>query len=446
MTVAQVRVDREQRVDADADLVLDLYGPRARGANVQWDSQHASLLKNLVPSAPASDFLRVAMATYCVDKLLTRRTEGDAWTREIQLRLPVWRRADFDSQNETLCRALDFLSGDRWDLRFEDHPDVAPARPGTHVPAQVDAVSLFSGGLDSLAGAIDQLAAGRRVMFVAHFDAGITPRRQTLLWDQLKIRFGDAALALRRLVLRPQARPAGLDHPLPGGEHEKSTRARSLLFIAAGLAVADALDEQLPVVIPENGFVGINVPLIASREGSLSTRTTHPHFLGLIAQVLDGLGLRHELRNPYRLATKGEILAASADRDLLERVAPESLSCSHPEAPRHRTGREGNCGYCWPCLIRRASMHHVGWDRGADYIFDALDDSELLEPTSVSGASLRAALTSLHELPTPFAVLRNGPVPAADVEPFFDVHRRGRAELLAWFRHGAGDAVGGWLP
>lgn len=446
MTVVQVRVEREQRVDADADLVLDLYGPRARGANVQWDSQHASLLKDLVPTAAASDFLRLAMATYCVDKLLARQPETDAWTREIELRLPVWRRADFDAQTETLCRAMDFLSGDRWWLRFEDHPGAALARPDDLVPAQVDAVSLFSGGLDSLAGAIDQLAAGQRVIFVAHFDAGITPHRQTLLWDQIKAEYGDGAIALRRLVLRPQARRAGLDHPLPPGEHEKSTRARSLLFMAAGLAVADALDEQLPLVIPENGFVGINVPLIASREGSLSTRTTHPHFLSLIAQALDGLGLRHQLRNPYRLATKGEILAGAADGDLLQRLAPQSLSCSHPEAPRHRTGREGNCGYCWPCLIRRASMHHVGWDRGADYIFDALNDPELLEPRSVSGASLRAVLASLHEDPTAFSVLRNGPVPATDVEPFFEVHRRGRAELLDWFRQGAGDAVRGWLP
>ncbi len=446
MTIVQVRVDRGQRTDADADLVLDLYGPRAAGANVQWDSRHTALLRDLVPGATAMDFLRLAMAAYCVDKLVLREDAQDAWTREIELRLPVHRVANFSSQAGTLQRAMEFLSGDRWHLRFEQHPRDPPTRPEHLVPPDVDAVSLFSGGLDSLAGAIDQLAAGQRIVGVAHFDAGITPQRQTQLWDQLKNRYGDRAVALRRLVLRPQGRPAGLDHPLPDYEHEKSTRTRSLLFIAAGLAVADALDTHVPLVIPENGFVGINVPLIASREGSLSTRTTHPYFMGMISAALAGLGLRHEIRNPYRLATKGEILAESADRDLLKALAPTSLSCSHPEAPRHRTGREGNCGYCWPCLIRRASTHHVGWDPTEDYIFDALTDPELLKPDSESGASLRAAVASLHEQLTPFAVLRNGPVAAGEIEAFFDVHRRGRAELQTWLDHGAGDELRRWLP
>jgi hypothetical protein len=162
--------------------------------------------------------------------------------------------------------------------------------------------------------------------------------------------------------------------------------------------------------------------------------------------VLAGIGLVHELRNPYRLQTKGEILAGTADAGLLGRLAPNSLSCSHPEAPRHRTGREGNCGYCWPCLIRRASMHHVGWDCSDDYIYDALTNEALLDPRSQSGASLRAAVASLHDEPIAFAVLRNGPVPAQDVEAFFDVHRRGRAELSAWLEAGASPLLRSWLP
>jgi 7-cyano-7-deazaguanine synthase in queuosine biosynthesis len=446
VTAVQVRVARDQADDADADLVLDIYGPQAAGANVQWDSRHASLLKGLTPGAAAMDLLRLAMAVYCIDKLLVRAEAEDAWSRAIELRLPVQCLERFRAQSETLRRALNFLSGDRWTLHFTAHPVDPPPRPDTLVAPEVDAVSLFSGGLDSLSGAIDQLANGDRIVGVAHFDAGITPHRQSDLWNTLAARYPDGAVALRRLVLRPQARPQGLDHAVPKGEREPTTRTRSLLFIAAAIAVADALDDQMPVVMPENGFVGINVPLIASRQGALSTRTTHPRFLGLVGEVLEGLALCHELRNPYRLRTKGEILAGSADADLLRKLAPTSLSCSHPEAPRHRTGREGNCGYCWPCLIRRASTHHVGWDPTEDYIFDALGDVELLDPSSQSGASLRAAVASLHDEPTAFSVLRNGGVPAAEVEAFFDLHLRGRAELRTWLEHGAGHTLRTWLP
>lgn len=446
MTVVQIRVQRDQRVDADADLILDVYGPRAPGANVQWDSHHVQLLKGLTPSPAAMDFLRLAMAAYCVDKLVSRVQAADAWTRELELRLPVHSVEAFVAQASTLQRAMDFLSGDRWQIAAEAHPGPASTRPDQLVSAQVDAVSLFSGGLDSLSGAIDQLAAGERVVFVGHFDAGITPERQLELWRALKEHFGASAVALRRLLCRPQPRPQGLDHALPAGEREVTTRARSLLFIAAGVAVANAIDARCPVVMPENGFIGINVPLTAARQGSLSTRTTHPHFLALIADVLDGLGLAHELRNPYRLQTKGEILAGSADPGLLAALAPRSLSCSHPEASRHRTGKEGNCGYCWPCLIRRAAMHHIGWDATAEYIFDALTDTDLLRPTSESGDDLRAAVASLHDAPSGFSVLRNGPVAPDLVQAFFDVHRRGRAELSAWLRDGAGESLRGRLP
>ena len=331
MTVVQVRAAPDQRVDGDADLVLDLDGPQAAGSNVQWDSRHAQLLKGLVPSPAATDFLRLAITVFCVDKLLLRVDTSDAWTRDVELRVPMHHEDAFRAQAPTLERALNFLSGDRWALAFETHPHEPAARPDQLVPAAVDAVSLLSGGLDSLAGAIDQLAAGDRVVFVAHFDAGITPHRQSALWTELRdADLAGAAVALRRLFLRPRSGSAGVHHPLPGGEGEKSTRARSLLFIAAGVAVADAIGAQCPLVIPENGLIGINVPLTAAREGSLSTRTTHPYFVSLVQEALAGIGLDHELRNPYRLATKGEILADSADADLLRRLAPTSRPARTP--------------------------------------------------------------------------------------------------------------------
>jgi hypothetical protein len=62
------------------------------------------------------------------------------------------------------------------------------------------------------------------------------------------------------------------------------------------------------------------------------------------------------------------------------------------------------------------------------------------------GRSRRAAVASLHDDPTPFAVLRNGRVPAQDVEAFFDVHCRGRREPSDWLERGAGDLLRSWLP
>lgn len=59
---------------------------------------------------------------------------------------------------------------------------------------------------------------------------------------------------------------------------ENTSRGRSLLFLCAALSVAGILGENVPVYIPENGFIGLNIPLTGGRKGTCSTRTTHPYF------------------------------------------------------------------------------------------------------------------------------------------------------------------------
>jgi hypothetical protein len=211
-----------------------------------------------------------------------------------------------------------------------------------------------------------------------------------------------------------------------------------MLFLSAGLGIADALGPDRQLYVPENGFIGVNVPLTPARAGSLSTRTTHPLFMHRISLLLDALGLSHDVRNPYRLMTKGEMLDRSANQELLLRLAPRSISCSHPEAPRWRERQQGNCGYCFPCLIRRAAMHSVGEDRTDEYQWDALTDTDLLARHVKSGRSLRALASSLGRPERRIDVLKNGRIPNGEAEAFFDVYRRGRVELRSWLTAGAG--------
>jgi hypothetical protein len=164
-----------------------------------------------------------------------------------------------------------------------------------------------------------------------------------------------------------------------------------------------------------------------------------------LCEALRGLGLDHPIENPYRLMTKGEMLERSQDPGLLQRLAPRSLSCAHPEAARYVRRRQGNCGYCFPCLIRRAALHRTGMDSAGDYAFDALrEDGEM---QGDRGADLRALLRSLHRPHAPVDVLRNGPLQPDEVVAFADVNRRGREELLSWL-HEANPSphVRGQLP
>jgi 7-cyano-7-deazaguanine synthase in queuosine biosynthesis len=341
--------------------VLDLFST-GRAATI-----HAagSLLDALDPSQTARDLLVLAAGVYAADKVALRKHSGDGFTRQFELSVPVAERTRFGEAREALEQALSFLTGDGWSLRFRR---IVGSPRQQRMPApETEAVALFSGGLDSLAGAIDLLSNDESLVLVGHHEGGPTPHRQSELAEKLREQYGDSHVYLHQLLLGPAKANNRQAAPLPG-EREETTRGRSFLFIAAGLALADTIDRQAPLYLPENGFIGINVPLVPARSGALSTRTTHPYFLAKMEAALDTLGLGgHELRNPFRLQTKGEILEGSANSTLLAELAPRSVSCAHPTAGRWDREPFGNCGTCWPCMIRRASMFRAGWDSLAEY-------------------------------------------------------------------------------
>ena len=226
---------------------------------------------------------------------------------------------------------------------------------------------------------------------------------------------------------------------------ETSTRARSLLFIGAGLTAAAAIGPDVPLVVPENGFIGLNVPLSASRLGSLSTRTTHPYFIAELQDLLKDLSIQNPLSNPYRLMTKGEMLQCVESLGHVRDLALLSLSCAHPETPRWRQRPLGNCGYCYPCLIRRASMHRVGWDSPRHYAWDAMSDESLLDGSSQSGADLRALLHSLARGEGLSDHLRSGPVPMGHSSATRELYLRGREELRNWIRDVGTTRLSTWV-
>jgi hypothetical protein len=219
-----------------------------------------------------------------------------------------------------------------------------------------------------------------------------------------------------------------------------------LLFVAAGVAVASAIGDAVPLYVPENGFIGINVPLTAARSGSLSTRTTHPFFLDRLRDALDRLGVVNEIRNPYRLWTKGEVIVSSRNLDLLAALAPHSLSCAHPEAARYFDRPQGNCGYCYPCLIRRASLYRAGLDSADGYAYDVLSEPGFIDGSGDRPLALRAVLRNLARRQRWSDVLRNGPIPGNDRAAFDDVYRRGRRELLEWLSTGTDGSLQTRVP
>ncbi len=363
--------------------------------------------------------LVAALGVWVADKLTPRHRAPDAWTRVLEVSCPApgWTEA-----LTGLSGLLDFLTGDTWILTARPVQAWLPMVLRPDASWQPDCICLFSGGLDSLAGALDLLESGQRVLLVSHYDFGQLAGCQNYLTAALTQAYGPDRL--RRWGFRIQ-----FEAP------ELSLRSRSLLFLALGVAAAAVWEQPVPLMVPENGWISLNPPLTGNRLGSYSTRTTHPHFLSGFREWLATVGIACELRHPYQYLTKGELLHRCPNQSLLRQLVPHTISCAHPMASRWLKGRQGNCGYCYPCLIRRAALHAVGWDDGQEYLVDVFKQSEILA-SRARGADLRSLLYLLRtwsEHPSPHRLLwLTGPLPASENQQFAEVVTRGVREISQW--------------
>jgi 7-cyano-7-deazaguanine synthase in queuosine biosynthesis len=357
--------------------------------------------KGLVPSQVATDFYRFAATVFSADLRIPRASGFDGWTREITLHVPVAEPDRWNAARDDLQALLEFLTGDRWEFRFRRQvvPPERPALEPEDVPArpmEADLVCLLSGGLDSALGAVDLLAKRHRVAFASHNakgDDAFSKSAQTSIAAALGTANPNRAHHLQFHVSPP--RP---DHEVTGKEN--SQRSRSIIFFALGLLVASALPGAPPLVVPENGFISLNVPLTPGRLGTWSTRTTHPHTVATLRRVLLHLGINTLLELPYRFVTKGEMLRDSRDAALARVVADASVSCAHPASfrferePERRRKDWPHCGTCVPCLIRRAALARVGLSIDT-YRVDVIDEPNYPFLQRKRGEDLRAFRTAV---------------------------------------------------
>ncbi len=390
------------------------------------------------PSEIGLDLLVLAAHVHAADTRISRAQQSPAsWTREIRLVVPVSDPDRWNAAARTVKRTLDFLTGDRWTIGFRLHPErfaeiITP--PSTLLPPVFDSVSLFSGGLDSLIGAIDILEEGCTPLLVSHAGEGATSDAQKVLFGALKGHFSGVAFDRLRVWMQF---PADL---VDGVDSENSTRGRSFLFFALGVFAGTGLGIDFALRVPENGLIALNVPLDPLRLGSNSTRTTHPYYIARWNDLLSDLGISGRIVNPYWDKTKGEMASACANPELLKDLAPHALSCAHAANARH-LGIQGRgieqCGYCLPCLIRRAALE-AAWGRGNDPTQYTLSDlhAYALGTRESNGQQVRSfqfAIERLRAAPDLAKLLIHKPGPLTDESSRLDqlaaVYLRGLAEV-----------------
>lgn len=383
----------------------------------------------LTPPSASYDLLRAAIGAYTADVRVARHSTFDRWTRDFVLYLPVRDPTAWSSGRLMLARLLAFLTGDHWTVQVRPLPSsYRPATGGASRRRSVNPDSiacLFSGGLDSFIGAVDLIERAEAATLIGHHSAGngATSVAQNYALRALRTVYTEEQTSFLRFWVSP-----------PKGRHrssETTTRGRSILFLGLGITVASSLRTQ-QLVVPENGFISLNVPLTSTRLGSFSTRTTHPHLISLLRELLATIGLDVQITLPHRFQTKGEMISQSASREFIMQHLTATVSCAHPSASRFSETKVANqhCGYCVPCLIRRAAITSVSNDP-TEYTID-----DLRQPLSVRrGWDLRAFKLALerfsHRSPKISDVLLAGPLPGTDQElwEYLSVFQRGLTEV-----------------
>ena len=309
------------------------------------------------------DLLEIASYVYSADAVVSRGGKTDAqmgasWRRKYRFVIPV-RQPDLWSSDTVLAaltETLSFVSEDAYELEF---------RPLQHPPAietyfefpdaeetgfTPDEVILFSGGLDSLAGAVEQLAEhGKKIALVSHRSASKIVGTQKYLVHQLKSRFG-----ANRLLHVPVW--ANLDTNLG---KEPTHRVRSFLFAALGAVVARLFGKNR-ICFFENGVVSLNLPPVGQVVGARATRTTHPQALAGFSRVLTAaFGQPFALDNPFTWLTKTDVIkkvAANGCGGLIR----HTRSCTRVH---DMTNFHPHCGQCSQCLDRRFAVLAAGQEQ-----------------------------------------------------------------------------------
>lgn len=368
----------------------------------RWENQ---------PSQLAWDFLSIALAVTAADTFVRRDLSADRWTREINLEVALYDPQPWVDVADRIAVALRFLSGDYWTLTLV-RGGMAVPRARRRVTIE-DCVCLFSGGMDSLIGAIDILSEGRLPVLVSHTSRGEKATQEYLA---------------NRIITSPLRHFSENNYPQWEGLNDVSKRTRSLIFISYGVLVASGLlplarNNETTLFIPENGLISLNPPLTPRRIGSLSTRTTHPHIISLIQYILDRVGLPVKMENPYSFYTKGEMLGKCQNPELLRSIIDSTISCG-------KSGRiSQQCGRCVPCIIRRAAYHAAGIPDRTRYKYSNLAHVRDDDILSFQAALVRRRYEDLKRW-----LLRSGPLTSDPAlrAAYVDVFRRGLDEVDAF--------------
>jgi len=296
------------------------------------------------------DLLEIAAYVYCADRATSRGGDvqlgmGRDWRRKFRFVIPVRepRRWKDPKVLEWLRSVLFFLSEDNCTFEFErarDPPPYPDYFDFGNDQGRADEVVLFSGGLDSLSGTLEELSKGHRVALVSHRSATKIVEDQRRLVTALKERFPQQVVHVPVLV------------NMHFRDVEYTQRTRSFLYASMASVVAFLFGDNR-IRFFENGVMSINLPISEQLVGNRASRTTHPQTLHQLQQLFSALfSSSMRVENSFIWKTRRDVVQSIMENRGEELIA-HAVSCSRRRnLPKPYT----HCGCCVQCIDRRFAI------------------------------------------------------------------------------------------
>jgi len=341
----------------------------------------------------ARDLLDIAAYIYYADGSISRWTKGDVfaekWRRNFTFVIPVrkpelWNSSDINSR---LAEILSYLTGDSFSFIFcpsKKYPEQLYLKFPNNPPPfpSADSICLFSGGLDSLAGALYcSFMEGKQPILVSHKSIYLIDSRQKRLVNLLNGRMQKWKFPHLSLFVNRKGQSAV----------ENTQRSRSFLYLAIAVAVAYQLNIN-KIYICENGIVSFNIPKSGQNVGTMVSRSTHPRFVTQFQELVEGIfSKQFIITNPFIFKTKAEVAKVLIETGF-EELIQASVSCT---GTRWGTKLYPHCGTCSQCIDRRFAIVASNLEQydkdtyGKDIFKDALKEGE---ETTLSENYVRTAI------------------------------------------------------
>jgi 7-cyano-7-deazaguanine synthase in queuosine biosynthesis len=353
------------------------------GINVD-DTEFKYRVKAYFPDIVA-DLIDISVAIYTSDRLAPQNLTEKP--RRFNVKLPV-RHPELlgaETFRTKLDDLLTWTTDSKWVFDFQKR--IAPERLVEHqslpIAPQGCEVTLWSGGLDALAGLYTRLSMYPERQFVL-FGTGSNDAvyaRQKRVYKEIQSIFPGRCHLFRV--------PIRFDHSSEQYKN-KLSRARGVVFTLLGSACAYLMGQQV-LYLYENGIGAINLPYRESAVGLDHSRSVHPLTLLMVSDVVSELlGKEFQVKNPFLFWTKAEMCKSLANNGR-DDLPPLTMSCDSP----HRQ-KPIQCGYCSSCLLRRQSLAAASIEDRTQYV--VLHGERPVKEASLCFLNMQAQVQTLDYL------------------------------------------------